>query len=219
MDTSKTKSGQSVEGMKPEIIEFLFSYASERASKLTDINKAKKFFKQGGHLNMEKADDGNKTKWFEATRDKGFLEAMDFHRDGIGDTFSMKAYDKWRISVRYYRVDWGNVLPTLTHDGSEPFSKYDVFPIPQDIKPDGVAYYLSDFYGRAIKELFLLPNLNSPHPFDTLPKGESGMTKRTFTMKHLLSSQGRVGSFAGSSGFQMNEPNGHKTVVAPTDGD
>ena len=89
---------------KKNIIQ-LSSYSEEHMAMLfhlnpmKDINNKKKiikFFKQEGHITMEKADSKNITKWFEACKEKGFLESMDFHREGVRGVFGMENYDKWR---------------------------------------------------------------------------------------------------------------------------
>ena len=60
-----------------------------------DVAKIKKFLNQSGHITMEKADESNNTKWFDASKKKGYLGAMNYHRRGVDGVIAMPNYDKW----------------------------------------------------------------------------------------------------------------------------
>lgn len=62
-----------------------------------NMKKLNKFFKQMGHIKMEKADMTNNTKWFDKCKERGFLDAMDYHRKGVEGVFDMTNYDNWRL--------------------------------------------------------------------------------------------------------------------------
>tara|TARA_R110001632_G_scaffold90544_1_gene194467 strand:+ start:559 stop:792 length:234 start_codon:yes stop_codon:yes gene_type:complete len=64
-----------------------------------DVKKIRKFFKQGGHLTMEKADTQNRTDWFDSVREKGYFGAMKYHRRGVSGVFDMTNFDNWVLDV------------------------------------------------------------------------------------------------------------------------
>ena len=78
-------------------IEMLLKLNPPRADE--DVKKIRKFFKQGAHLNMEKADTENRTDWFDAVREKGYFSAMKYHRRGVGGIFDMTNFDNWVLDV------------------------------------------------------------------------------------------------------------------------
>jgi hypothetical protein len=61
-----------------------------------NMTKLHKFFAQGGHINMEKADMRDITEYFDACKAKGFMPMMDYHREGCRGVFEFNNYDEWR---------------------------------------------------------------------------------------------------------------------------
>lgn len=123
MDFTKNTSSNP-EGMKNSLIDFIFSVRNPEPEITTGIcstcrrclsecppnvrcngreshkrRMIRKFFRQGGHLKMEKADTLNNTEWFDRCLEKGYLPAMLYHRGGIGDVFDMSNFDKWVIDL------------------------------------------------------------------------------------------------------------------------
>ena len=120
----------------------------------TDMKKLHKFFSQMGHITMEKADLKNATKWFAECRDKGFLPAMDYHREGVRGVFGMENYDEWRKGFRFYEVEW-----YYENDEEEELSKSlpKIEAVPNDIMEDDAADWISDIAGMLISGLTQCP--------------------------------------------------------------
>ena len=81
--------------MNDSHIQMLFRINAARYEKVKNKKKLYKFFKQWGHLTFEKADLRNNTDWFCAARDRGFMDAMIFHREGCRGVFDFDNFDKW----------------------------------------------------------------------------------------------------------------------------
>lgn len=84
--------------MNSSMVDFLFQMRPP--SPFINQKKVRKFFAQGGHLTFERADNQNNTKWFAIARDKGFMDAMLYHREGCRGVFNFDNFDRWRSSKR-----------------------------------------------------------------------------------------------------------------------
>lgn len=144
--------------MEDSTIQMLFELNAEAYEKVKNKKKLYKFLKQMGHITMEKADLTNNTKWFAEARDRGFNDAMNFHRDGTYPTFQWENYDKWRSSARLVEVLWdveNSDLPA-SHSLRSPFAPCDYhkrYPIAMDtpskeIKKEIEEEYSSCFNGK-----------------------------------------------------------------------
>lgn len=78
-------------GMPKANIDFLF----DNRPFLKGVPKLRKFYSQGGHIKLEKADDANNTGWMNACSAKGYLPAMIAHREGCRGVFRFDNFDKW----------------------------------------------------------------------------------------------------------------------------
>lgn len=142
-------------GITDTQIDMLFTIAmrcGDRYDRVKNKTKLRKFFKQGGHIIFEKADQTNNTKWFAEARDRGFNDAMNFHRDGTYPTFQWDNYDKWRSSTRLLEVLWdveGSDLPD-SHALRSPFAPCDYhkrYPIAMDTPSKEIKKEIEDEYG------------------------------------------------------------------------
>lgn len=82
--------------MLPEQIAFMFSVINP-PDDLTVKSRIEMFFKKDLHLKMEKADTDKDWSFLNKLADRGFLDAMKYHRKGVGDVIKMPFFDKWLI--------------------------------------------------------------------------------------------------------------------------
>ena len=122
----------------------------------TNMKKLHKFFSQMGHITMEKADLQNNTKWFEACKEKGFLEAMDYHREGVRGVFGMENYDAWRNGEHRYYVLFDTDDMEEDHHLRSPFAPVDYharFPVPNYLKEEEKADFITEETGWCVVSL------------------------------------------------------------------
>lgn len=94
-----------------------------------------------GHITFEKADLQNNTNWFCAARDKGFMDAMLFHREGCRGVFDFDNFDKWRVSTRMIRAVFEN-------DAGEEIVKF--VPMAMDTPEKEMPDELKEEYGLSV---------------------------------------------------------------------
>jgi len=82
--------------MLPEQIAVMFSVIKPPED-LTIKSRIEMFFKKDLHLKMEKADTDKDWNTLNKLADRGFLDAMKYHRIGLGDVIELPYYDKWLI--------------------------------------------------------------------------------------------------------------------------
>ncbi len=82
--------------MLPEQIAFMFSVINP-PDDLTVKSRIEMFFKKDLHLKMEKADTDKDWSFLNKLADRGFLDAMKYHRKGVGDVIKLPYFDKWII--------------------------------------------------------------------------------------------------------------------------
>lgn len=82
--------------MLPEQIAFMFSVINPPAD-LTVKSRIEMFFKKDLHLKMEKADTDKDWSFLNKLADKGYMDAMKYHRKGVGDVIKLPYFDKWLI--------------------------------------------------------------------------------------------------------------------------
>jgi len=61
------------------------------------VKRIKSFFEKDLHLKMEKADTDKDWCFLNKLADRGFLDAMKYHRKGVGDVIKLPYFDKWLI--------------------------------------------------------------------------------------------------------------------------
>ena len=158
MDFSKCDSNSKATGMKDGMIDFLLTIRRPDAD--TDIPKLRKFYKQGGHLTMEVADEKNNRKWFDACVEKGFMDAMAFHREGVRGVFPMDNFDEWVSGTTTYYILWDTDGLEEGHPLLETYLPQDYHKkveLPNFIKKDEIADYLSDEYGLCVASISKTP--------------------------------------------------------------
>ena len=84
------------ETMLPQQIAFMFSVIKPPAD-ATIKRRIETFFEKDLHLKMEKADTDKDWGFLNKLADKGFLDAMKYHRMGVGDVIKLPFFDKWLI--------------------------------------------------------------------------------------------------------------------------
>jgi len=136
-----------------------------------NMKKLNKFLSQMGHIKMEQADMKNNTKWFDECKERGFLDAMDYHREGVRGVFGMENYDKWRKGYTIWYVKWdkeedweGYWADTLFDEDDEETKEeerikflYQKVEVPNYIKTEDTADWISDDCGCCITELSTEP--------------------------------------------------------------
>ena len=115
----------------------------------TNMKKLHKFFSQMGHITMEKADLQNNTKWFEECKEKGFIEAMDYHREGVRGVFGMENYDEWRNGEHRYYVlfDTNDMAPRSRY---APVDYHTRCGVPNYLKEEEKADFISKEYALRV---------------------------------------------------------------------
>ena len=154
MDFSKQHKNKTATGMNKSMIEFLLSMRPAPAS--ADLSRLKNFFRKGGHLKMEIADSSNNTKWFEECRELDYMDAMEYHRSGIGDVFPMTNWDNWVSGTTTYYVLWDTDGLDEDHPLLEEYAPQDYHKkveVPNKLMRDDVADWLSDKYGLCVASL------------------------------------------------------------------
>ena len=154
MDFSKAHKDKTATGMNRGMVQFLLDMKPPPPS--TNLKKLFAFFTKGGHLKMEIADTANNTKWFEACREKGFLDAMIYHREGIGNIFPMTNWDKWVNGNTTYYVLWDTDGLEEDHPLLAPYTPCDYHKkveVPNKIMKEDIADWISDEYGLCVASL------------------------------------------------------------------
>jgi regulator of replication initiation timing len=82
--------------MLPQQIAFMFSVIKPPADPEV-VKRIKSFFEKDLHLKMEKADTDKDWCFLNKLADRGFLDAMKYHRKGVGDVIKLPFFDKWLI--------------------------------------------------------------------------------------------------------------------------
>ena len=82
--------------MLPQQIAFMFSVIKPPADPEV-VKRIKSFFEKDLHLKMEKADTDKDWSFLNKCADKGYLDAMKYHRKGVGDVIKLPYFDKWLI--------------------------------------------------------------------------------------------------------------------------
>lgn len=114
------------------MIDFLFQMRPPSSNP----NKVRKFFSQGGHLTLERADNQNNTKWFAIARDKGFMDAMMYHREGCRGVFDFDNFDRWRSSPRSVIIKYK----------IEDEIKETTIPVPMDVDKKSMMEFIKEEY-------------------------------------------------------------------------
>jgi hypothetical protein len=84
------------ETMLPQQIAFMFSVIKPPADP-TIKRRIETFFETDLHLKMEKADTDKDWSFLNKLADRGFMDAMKYHRKGVGDVIKLPFFDKWLI--------------------------------------------------------------------------------------------------------------------------
>jgi hypothetical protein len=92
----RKKKKKKKETMLPQQIAFMFSVIKPPAD-ATIKRRIETFFEKDLHLKMEKADTDKDWSFLNKLADRGFLDAMKYHRKGVGDVIKLPFFDKWLI--------------------------------------------------------------------------------------------------------------------------
>ena len=92
----RKKKKKKKETMLPQQIAFMFSVIKPPAD-ATIKRRIETFFEKDLHLKMEKADTDKDWSFLNKLADRGFMDAMKYHRKGVGDVIKLPFFDKWLI--------------------------------------------------------------------------------------------------------------------------
>jgi len=82
--------------MLPQQIQMMFSVIKPPADPEV-VKRIETFFEKDLHFQMEKADTDKDWSILNKLADKGYLDAMKYHRKGVGDVIKLPFFDKWLI--------------------------------------------------------------------------------------------------------------------------
>ena len=82
--------------MLPQQIALMFSVIKPPTDPKV-VKRIETFFEKDLHLKMEEADTDKNWCFLNKLADRGFLDAMKYHRKGVGDVIKLPFFDKWII--------------------------------------------------------------------------------------------------------------------------
>jgi len=82
--------------MLPQQIALMFSVIKPPTDPEV-VKRIETFFEKDLHLKMEEADTDKNWCFLNKLADRGFLDAMKYHRKGVGDVIKLPFFDKWII--------------------------------------------------------------------------------------------------------------------------
>jgi hypothetical protein len=82
--------------MLPQQIALMFSVIKPPTDPKV-VKRIETFFEKDLHLKMEEADTDRDWCFLNKLADRGFLDAMKYHRKGVGDVIKLPFFDKWII--------------------------------------------------------------------------------------------------------------------------